>query len=196
MSKTIERRAGSAGFTIVETIVVIGIMTILLLIVNQIFIINYDIVSKQTGRTDSEGGAVLATRFISELARGAVSVEATAVINGDAYTSSADALVLKLPSIDEANQVIAASYDYVAIARDPLDAERIVAYSSPAAGSARFTGTRLVTDYNDELIFRYNASDIAAADRVSVYLVNRKTVRGATTVARASTSLFLRNYAY
>ena len=195
MSRTIERRA-AAGFTIVETIVVIGIMTILLLIVNQIFIINYDIVSKQTGRTDSEGGATLATRFISELARGAMSVEASAVINGTTYTSSDDTLVLKLPSVDDANQIIAANYDYVAIARDPLDAERIVAYASPAAGSARFSGSRLVTDYNDALIFRYNASDITTADRVSVHLVNRKTVRGATTVARASTSLFLRNYAY
>lgn len=182
------------GFTLLETLVTIAVMTILLLIVNGIFVVNYDIVVKQTSKLDSDGGVTFASRQISELARGAAAVEASHTINGTTYASSSTTLVLQIPAIDASNNPIADAYDYVAISRDPSDATRIIADALPASGSRRPSGKRLVTGYNVQLVFRYNAATVSDATRVSVYIVNQKTVRNSTATSRAWTSLFLRNY--
>lgn len=181
------------GMTLVEAVVVIGAMTLMLLIVNQIFIINYQIVARQTGRLDSDGGAVLATRLISSLTRSASSVVPSATINGTSYSSGPSTLVLEIPSVDASGNLISGSSDYVAISRDPADQAHIITDTAPAAGSVRVSGKKLVTAYNTQLVFRYNDSDIASTTRVSAYLENQSVTRGIASTNRGWTSLFLRN---
>src|SRR3990172_7554383 len=93
-------RYSERGMTLAETISVIGIMTVVLLIVTQIFIINYDVVLKQTSRIDNDLGAVFAVRRISDATRGASAVVASRTINGTAYTTGASTLILELPGLD------------------------------------------------------------------------------------------------
>lgn len=176
-----------------EGMTVIGIMAIILVMVSQIFAVSYDIFVKQTARTDNETGAVLAARTISELARGAAAVEANRTINGTSYTSSSAALVLKLPTIDASNNVIAASYDYVAVYRHPSETAKIFSDTDAAVGSKRVDGQKLVTGNNVTLTFRYNAPDVADADRIQVYLVNSQTKRSTILTTKAWTAIYLRN---
>ena len=182
------------GFTIMEGIAVIGIMTIVLVMVNQIFAVTYDIFVKQSARTDTETGAVLAARTISELTRGASAVETSKVINGTTYTTSADVLVLKMPTIDSSNNVVASTYDYVAIYRDGTVPTKIFSDIDAATGSKRADGQRLVTAYNVTAKFRYNAATVTDTKRVQVYLVNLQTKRNTTITTKAWTAIFLRNY--
>ena len=179
--------------TLAETIASIGIMTVVLVIVAQIFILSYDVVLKQTGRVDNDVGAIFAVRRISDAARGASAVVANRTINGTAYTTSVSTLILELPSLDSSSNIIANTYDYIAFYRSGAEPTKIFTDTEPGAGSVRLGGKRLMTAFNQTLAFRYNAVAAADADRVSVYLVNSQTIRLALFTTRAWTSLFLRN---
>lgn len=194
MHERTQNPRAAPGVSIVETLVVIAVMTILLLIVNQIYIINYDLVLKQTGRTDNETGAILGTRLTSELSRGAVAVVASRTVNGTAYVTGANVLILKLPSLTSSDDIVSGSFDYVAFARDATATTKIFADVERAAGSDRPNGKRLVTAYNRYLAFRYNDPDVTLSDRVSVYMVNQQTVRSVIVTSKAWTSLFMRNF--
>jgi type II secretory pathway pseudopilin PulG len=186
-------RANGRGFSLVEAITVIGIMTIVLVMVTQIFSVTYDVFVKQTARTENETGAVLAARTVADLTRGASAVMTSQVINGTTYTTGADTLVLKLPAIDSSNNVLAATYDYVAIYRDGTLTTKIFSDTDAAASSRRVDGKKLVTAYNQTMRFRYNDPDVSKATRVQAYLVNQQTTRSTTLTTKGWTAIFLRN---
>ncbi len=187
------RLRAAAGLSLVEMMVVIGVMTFLLLIITQIFALNYDIFAKQSKRTDNEVGAILAAKTISQMARGALNVEASRTIGGTLFTSSASQLVLKMPAVDASNNIIVNSFDYVAFYRSPTQTTKIMAVTEAAAGSVRKTNTRLITDYNTAMVFRYNNPVPASADRVSMLVINTQSQRGITLTTKGWTSIFLRN---
>ncbi len=183
----------TAGLSLMEMMVVIGIMMFLLVIITQIFALNYDIFAKQSKRTDNEVGAILTAKTISQMARGALSVEASRTIDGTLYTSSDSQLVLKMPAVDAANNIIVNAFDYVAFFRSPTQPTRIMAATEADAGSVRQTNTRLITDFNTALVFRYNNPVPADADRVSLLVINTQTQRSLTLTTKGWTSIFLRN---
>lgn len=182
-----------AGLSLMEMMVVIGIMMMLLLLITQIFALNYDIFAKQSKRTDNEVGAILAAKTISQMSRGALAVEASRTIGGTLYTSSDSQLVLKIPSVDASNNIIAGQYDYVAFYRSPTQTTKIFAVTEAYSGSIRKSNTRLITAYNTALIFRYNNPSPASANRVSMLVINTQTQRGITLTTKGWTSIFLRN---
>ncbi|MBI4457801.1 hypothetical protein HY633_02460 [Candidatus Uhrbacteria bacterium] len=182
-----------AGFSLMETLTVIGVMSVVMMMVGQIFTAGYDVYAKQTARTENESGAVVAGKAIADLSRGASEIVASSTVDGTSYTTSDEVLVLKMPAIDGSNNIVVASYDYVAFARSPTDATKILVHTQAAAGSKRRTGSRLVTAYNDVLKFRYNRADPALAGRVQVYIVNRQTKRATAVTTKSWTAIFLRN---
>lgn len=194
MTTTFRGTSDRRGFSLMEAITVIGIMTIVLVMVDQIFAVSYDVFVKQSARTDNEVGAILATRTISDLARGAAAIESSATVDGTAYATTDQVLVLKMPTVDASNNVVAGSYDHVAFYRDGTDTTKIYADTEAAAGSKRLTGKKLVTAYNLALRFRFNDPDVTKATRVQVYLVNTQTKRSTTLTTKAWTAIFLRNF--
>jgi hypothetical protein len=176
-----------------ETTAVIAIMGLIMLFISQIFVVNYELFFGQSLRTANETDAILAARSVFQLARGAIAVEASHNFGGTTYTSSDSTLVLKMPAIDSSNNVIAGVFDYAAFYRHPTETTKIFVVVEPGTDSVRRAGARRITSYNDTLIFRYNAPDLTAADRVSVYLINQQTRRGTTSTSRSWTAIFLRN---
>lgn len=181
------------GFTVMEAVSVLGIMTMVLVMVSEMFASGYNIYILQSARIGAEVGAVFAARAVSEATRDAMAVEASSTINGTLYTSDADTLVLKLPSIDSSNNVIAASYDYIAIFNDPSDSTLVKRATQITGASKRPTGTKLITTSNSVLRFRYNEPVITDSTRVQLYLKNVQTARATTINARAWTAIYLRN---
>ncbi len=184
---------GERGFSLMEALTVIGIMTIVLVMVTQIFAVTYDVYVKQSARTDNENGAVLAARNISDMTRGASQVMTSQVINGTTYTTGSDVLVLKMPTVDSSNNVVASTYDYVAFYRHGSMTTKIYADTDAGAGSKRVDGQKLVTAFNQTMKFRYNDPTPSSATRVQVYLVNQQTVRSTTITTKGWTAIFLRN---
>jgi hypothetical protein len=187
-------RHRAAGFTLLETVAVIGIMIMLLLVVDRIFLVNEDYMAKTLARIDNDNGAVIAIGRLGELSRGATAILTSETINGTLYTTSPDVLVLQIPTLDGSGNIVANSSDYVAFYRNPIDSTQIYTDTAVAAGSARQSGKKLLTDDNALLTFSYNNPLPSNATRVSVFLVNQQTVRGVTITTKEWTSIFLRNH--
>lgn len=177
-----------------ETIVVISVMASIMLILTQIFILNYQIYASQSKRADNDTGAILAAKALAQYARGASNVESSHIFDGTTRTSSDSVLVLKMPSVDATGNIVAAAYDYIAFYRDATVTTKIMVQTDANASSYRKSGARLITAFNQNLIFRYNAADITQANRVSVFLINSQVNRNATLQTKAWTAIFLRNY--
>ncbi len=171
-----------------------GIMTMILTVANQIFLVNADYTDKALARIDNDNGASLAIRRIGELSRGATAVLASQTINGILYTTSTDTLVLKLPTVDAAGNVDTTNSDYIAIYRDTTVVTDVYTDIEAAAGSAKPNGKKRLTGNNTLLAFSYNDPVPYDATRVSVFLVNQKAVRGTTATSKEWTSIFLRNH--
>lgn len=181
------------GVTVMETLVIIVVMTVIMLLVTQIFALSYDVFYKQGARIEVATDAALAARAIAEAARGATRVVDAATINGTAYASSADTLVLELPSVDAASDIIVASFDMVAFTRDATDPSLLIVDTEAAAGSARVSGTRVLAEDATALVFRYNDPVITDATRVSALFKNERAVRGASFESTGWSALSLRN---
>ncbi|HCC22052.1 hypothetical protein A2480_01130 [Candidatus Uhrbacteria bacterium RIFOXYC2_FULL_47_19] len=181
------------GFSLVEVIVVLGVMTLILVMVIQIFMVSYDTYAKQSARANNDSGIMLATRTISETTRGALSILTNKTINGTNYTSSSDELVLALATIDENGNLIEDETDYVAYYRNDSNPNEILVDIESALGSYRTTGKKLVTDNNVILTFRYDNQDLGQVRRVSIYLKNEQTIRTTTVETEAWSSIFLHN---
>jgi hypothetical protein len=194
------RRKRNGGTSLIELICVIGIMTIVMVMINDIFRVEYDYTVKALARIDNDNGAVMAVRRMGELARGSTAVLSSKTINGTLYTTSTNALVLQVPSIDSTGNIISGCSDYVAIYRHATRTTEIwtdidINNVTCAAGtSVRPDGQRLLTGNNSTLTFSYNNWHPYSATRVSVFLVNQKTVRSATLTTKTWTSIFLRNH--
>lgn len=181
------------GISLMETMVVVGIMSIVMVVVSQVFVVNGRLMATTIARADDENSAVLAVRRIGDNARGAVSVEAAATVNATAYDSDEDSLVLRLPSLDTDDSVIPATYDLVAFYRHPTLTDEIWTDTEPGAGSVRPAGPKKLSGHNITLRFLYDDPDPAEAERVNVYLVNGQTVRDTDLRTRSGTTIFLRN---
>lgn len=193
-------QATEAGFTIIEATVSMFIITIIMMVLNEIFIVNYDFTVKALARVDNDNGAILATRRLGELTRGATAVLSSKTINSTLYTTGTNVLVLQVPALDSAGNIIAGCSDYVAIYRsgsDPtevwtdIDVNDVPCYGGT---SVRLDGKKLLTANNTTLTFSYNNSHPYDADRISVFLVNEQTVRGTTVTTKMWTSIFMRNH--
>jgi len=198
--RKVARRSPQAGFGMMEGMVSLGIITMILVMINDIFIVNYDFTVKALARIDNDNGAILATKRLGELARGATAVLSSKVVNGTLYTTGTHELVLQVPSLDGAGNIIAGCSDYVAVYRHAtLTTEvwtDIDTDSVTCAGgtSARVDGKHVLTANNTTLTFSYNDPDPYDATRISVFLVNSQTVREATLTTKTWTSIFMRNH--
>ena len=180
--------------TLMEALISLGIMAIILVMVDQTFLVNQDVLAKQLAKIDADTGAVLALKRFSDASKGAIAVMSSRTINGTVYTSSASTLVLKLPSIDSSGNIIGSTYDYVAVYRDGTETTKIFTDTQIGTGSVRANGKKLVTQYNTTFTFSYNSFDITQATRVSLFLINTQTARGTTLISKDWTSIFLRNF--
>jgi type II secretory pathway pseudopilin PulG len=181
------------GISLMETMVVVGIMSIVMVVVSQVFVVNGRLMATTIARADSENSAVLAVRRIGDNARGAVAVEASATVNGTAYVSGEDSLVLRIPSMASDGTIIADTFDLVAFYRHGTLTEEIWTDTEAGAGSIRLTGQKKLSGHNLTLRFLYDDPAPAEAERVSVYIVNGQTVRDTELRTRSGTTIFLRN---
>ncbi|MBN1585083.1 hypothetical protein JW899_01815 [Candidatus Uhrbacteria bacterium] len=193
MTRPLSSPMSRSGLTLLETMVVIGVMMAVLSMMTQMLLLNYSLFDRLSGQSENETGAVMAAKIISQSVRGASSVEAFHDFDGNTVVSSENALVVRLPAIDGADGIIPNGYDYIGFYRDGTDDGKIMAVTDPDAQSVRQAGIRTVTDDNLRLAFRYDRPNPSQASRVSVMVVNRQVRRGQAVQSRGWVSIFLRN---
>jgi len=181
------------GMTIVETIVSIFVGLVLIVALTQSFVIllrlndAQKIVSRLTLHAD---------RGIARVAKASQEskqVLASAVISGTTYTTSSTELVLQVPSINASGQIINGSFDTVVYRRNPSSTDQLLEITDGLAGSIRTDGTRIVSQFVTNLIFRYNNSSPASATIVTVFIKTATTVHGTLKETASQTTVKLRN---
>ena len=197
----------SRGITVVEMVVVIGLLGIVGAILIQIFVrshISYQIQENQTTlQLETRSALDRASRAVKE----AESFPSSQTVSGVAYTAATDTLILKVPSVDENQNLIANTFDYAVYTTDSAytgDADSSTLQEVwESNGSGRNSGTKKLAETVSAFTVTYldtseNAigslpAGVASAVAVRLQLVSSEVVRGKTNTADYTAQSKLRN---
>ncbi len=184
----------SAGFSLLESIVTIGIAVFVFLIIALVFIAHNKLFNLQSILADSEINNYLALNHLGKLIKSSNRVLASQTINSINYSSSANVLVLELPSVDSSQNIIPNSFDYAAIHQSSTDQTKLIVSLQANSPSSRASGNILISSGVQKIIFSYNNSDFTKVNLVSIYLTNARTFLGARPTTNSSVQFALRNF--
>lgn len=165
------------GSTLLEVSVSMSIAALVFLIVGGIFIAQGRYFAIEDAIAETQYNAFQVLDTVGLYATSARAVVSGRTINGTAYASGTSTVVLELPSIDAGGDVIASSYDYVALGVYGADPTRFVVDIDAATGSDRVDATRLPAALVETVIFRYNAVSATSATAIDLYVRTEETVR-------------------
>jgi type II secretory pathway pseudopilin PulG len=163
------------AFTLVEVVVTLGIAVAMLLVLVQFFISTNKQFAFQKTFVEVAQGADDVALAVAELALPADQVLASRTFGATSYQSGTQALVLEIPSIDSSGAIISGTYDYAVFY---ITAGKLYRITEAAAGSARKSGTRLMSENVTALMFTYDDATFANVTTVSVSVT---TAAGGTT---------------
>lgn len=179
------------GFTLVETIIVVGIMAFAMGALTLLYL-NFNTVLGTGGALKAV--AADAGRVMNEaetLILPASAVLSSHSFSGTNYSSGASTLVLELPSIDGTGAVLAGEYDYAVIYQAGSTTMRILA---PDSSSARTSGTKKLASTVSTLTFTYDSGDFTAVSKVDVDVQTVTVSKGKATSGRLREQIYLRNH--
>lgn len=179
------------GFTLVEIVLVLGLMALILLALTTLFINHNSIYNFQQGFIKTAGSGRTSLNEITLYTAQGYRVLASQTINSTSYTSGPTVLVLQLPSIDSSGLVINGSWDYVAFY---TSGSQLLRQSQSAVGSARPTGARLLSQSVSAISFAYDNIDFSLVKKVSIDLQTQETVKDQVITNRLAQQVVLRNY--
>lgn len=153
--------------TLIEVLVTLGLLAAIVAVLGAFFARFDGLYRFQTAVRDTAGSASAAARAVDVAVRAADAVAASHAFSGVARSSSADTLVLELPSVNAAGDIVGGAYDYAAFYAsgtalyEALDAN---------ASSSRASSTNELSDALASLSFSYSAADLITATSVSAVI--------------------------
>lgn len=161
---TYVRRARHSGFTLLETVLTVGIVSLLMGGLALLFLFFSNLYQYELAyiRAHSAGSAI---RSIAGLTLQAQSVLGSHTFGSGSYTSNSTTLVLKIPTVDASGVVIPLTYDYMVVY---VSGSNLYQQLEPDASSARVGGVKLLTDSLKTLLFTYDNADYTQVTRVTV----------------------------
>lgn len=182
------------GATLIEAMLSIFIIGILVAALAAALVATSRALNTESLRRDVAANAALGIEIMRRTAANATAIVSSQAINGTTYQSSSSTLVLALPSLNAAGDLIASSTDYVAFARSPSDRTKLRRDLQAAPGSARPSRTDTIASLIDTLVFYYHATSAAAAGRLEAVVIASSTTRGRTFTNRTSSVMTLINH--
>jgi len=182
----------SRGFTLTETLVVVAVSAILGAAITGIWIgyNNFFALEQTTVVVATSASRVVSVAEAAMLQASSVESSHTFTNSGTTLTSGTSTLVLKLPTVNSSGNVVSNSYDYIAIYASNTNAyEQIDA----AAGSARVSGTTILSTALSALTFTYYANPITAATSTFIDVQTSTSLVSGTASSHLHETLYLRN---
>ena len=168
------------GMTLLELVVSIAIGSIMFMILGAVFIGQGRYFAIEDAIAETQYNAFQAVDTVGLFASSASRVLASRTINGTAYATGTNTVVLELPSINGSGDVVANAYDYVAIGLDPTNATRFMYDIDAATGTDRTDGKFVKASLVETVIFRYNTVNQASATAIDLTIRTVKSARGRT----------------
>jgi prepilin-type N-terminal cleavage/methylation domain-containing protein len=187
---------GQRGFTLIEVMVAMAVVTILGVVLMQLLVQNNSIFFSQSSQI-SQGLALNdGISIITSDIKNSASVASGYPDPSPTITSGQNSIVLAIPSLDSNNQVIDQTFDYETISADTAIPTVLREQLYPAAQSSRKAINHVLTTALSSINFNYldlngNPVTPTAATKVSV-TVNLSTKTGSNNQqnsARATVSL-------
>lgn len=179
------------AFTLVETLTVVFIFALIVLAIFTLYSNYENILGTQSALIDTAGSASAAVDDIQNSVLQADRVVASHSFAGTSYTSTTTSIVLEVPSITAAGDIVAGSHDYIIYYASSTALYRIV---DAAAGSYRQSATRSLSHTLDTLAFTYNSSDFSMVSRVTVDITTEEVVKQKSSTAHLTQNMYLRNF--
>lgn len=179
-----------SGFTLIETIVVIGILVIVMFGIYLIYTGFYNVYNSQQAQINVSSSAGQSIYEVENYTLQADQVLSSHSFSATTYTTDADTLVLEIPSIDSSGDIVSSKYDYVAFYLSGNNFYRILA---PDASSSRKAGTRQLSNAAQSLTFTYDTATMSLVKEVTIDFTTQTTVRGKIISNHLHQILHLRN---
>jgi hypothetical protein len=165
------------GVSIVEAIVVITLVSVVSVVIMDLFITHGRIFNLNSAGSDFQLQGAEVVEAVGRVVRVADKTVSSRTINSVNYTASAGTLVLEIPSIDSAGQVIAGKYDYAAVY---LSNNKIFVSQQADPASSRVSLARALSDSVSRLQFIYDNGSYDSVSSVLVQLAMSKNISGKT----------------
>jgi prepilin-type N-terminal cleavage/methylation domain-containing protein len=183
------------GFTIIELVIVLGVSSILLLGLMNLFDWHHKVYVLEQADVRAQTSARNALLNMAKYIAQATEIEASRTVGGTLYTSGGSALVLEVPSQSGGGNsdpnIIPNNYDYITYYVSGGGLYQVI---EPGGGSVRKAGTKQLAEGVDTFSLSYNNGTPALASSVVIDLQTRITTRGSSSVtAHVTDTIFLRN---
>lgn len=186
-----QQRTRESGFSIIELVLVIGLMTILLLALLNLFDWHNKMYLLEMADTRATGSARHALNNMSVYVAQASQVVASRTVGGTTYTTGSQTLVVQLPSFNSSGNLINNTNDYAVYYLSGSSLYQII---ETGTGSARPAGTKLLSSDVDTFNIAYDDGNPTLANKVTVSLYTKVSVRpGTMAKTQVSSTIYLRN---
>lgn len=178
------------GFTLIETVVLIGVTTLIMVAISTLYVSYGRMYLAQIGLIEVTLGANAIVNAAHDAALQANQIVASHAFSGTTYTSGTTTAIFRLPAVDSAGVVLTGLYDHVAISASGTSAYQ---FTDAVSGSARTTGTKQLTDVLGALAFTYNTTNLTQATSTYIDATTTTTAHSQTAEIHLRERLYLRN---
>lgn len=184
-------RVKNKGFTLIEIVIVLFFSGILMVVLFNLYDWHGRVYGYQQAyvRVSSANRVSISTMqsYISQANR----VLDNATINGIAYTTGIDTLVLQIPSVDESNDIISSKWDKVVFY--PVN-RNFYMQLEPDPVSSRRNIYKILDDTLQSVTFTYSDAIMSQVKNIVVNFISSQQVRQQTISLSMNQSMYLLNY--
>lgn len=185
-------RKSGAGFTLAEILVVVSLFTVAVLVITSVYFSNNQFYNQENVKTILQNSSREAADKIMEFGRLAVTFVNTYTIGSTVYTADSELVIFRIPSIDGSNNIIAGTYDYAVIGKNPSNPLRFELIVDANPASSRKSRSLLFSDKLLSLVFAYDNPDFSLARKMD-YNFSLQQIGKTTVTQTMAGSVTLRN---
>ena len=179
------------GITLVETVIVIGITTLALFALTNLFLVFNTTYGYQQAVIATARSAGSAMNALEAAVLPASEVLVSRDFSDTAYASATTTLVLELPAVDGSGDMLPGAYDYIVFYTSDGTLYRL---TEADAGSARTSGLKLLSTTLNSLAFTYDNSDFTKITKVAADLTTRVFYKQQEVQSHLTGQWYLRNW--
>jgi len=179
------------GFTLIETVIVVFFITLLLLVLFNLYDWHSKIYNYQQALTRVSTSARTTLTTMDSYVSQSNLVLASASVNGTTYTSSANTLVLQLPSVDSSGNILAGKSDKAAFYPS---GSNFYIQVEPNASSTRTRLNKILSDSLQSISLTYNDASFPQVTEVTVNFKAQLQVKSQTVTSNLLQNMYLLNY--
>lgn len=178
------------GFTLLESVIVIGVSAMALIALTNLFLIFNAMYGYQQAFIATAGSSGAAINAFEAAILPADQVLASHSFSGTVYSSSATVLVLELPAIDSSGNTLPSAKDYIVFYVSSANLYRLM---QADASSARISGLKKLSTTLSSLSFTYDNSDFTKVTNVIADIQTQAQFKQQTVQSHLREKVYLRN---